>query len=39
VIVARVQTSVAQSFAEDPAARLVLADRDGWLFEVTPTPP
>jgi hypothetical protein len=39
VIVARAQTRVAQSFAEDPAARLVLADRDGWLFEVIATPP
>ncbi|HZZ92775.1 MAG TPA: hypothetical protein VFE23_09435 [Usitatibacter sp.] len=35
-VVARVQPAIAQSFARDPAARLVLSTRDGWLFQLAP---
>jgi hypothetical protein len=35
-LVARVQPAIAQSFSRDPAARLVLSTRDGWLFELAP---
>jgi len=35
-IVAAAQPDIAASFARDRAARLVLKDRDGWLFELVP---